>query len=420
MENKIMRNSLKKNFSWNFIGNLIYAATQWALIIVITRLGSVEMVGLFSLGLALCGPIILFTNLQLRTIQATSYDGNYNIRDYFGIRVITDLIFCFIIVILLFISNYDSYTNLIIILVALTKIIESLSDLLYGFFQQKERMELISKSTILRGVLSLVIAVLVLFFTNSLIITLLGISFSWLIVFLFYDVKNLYEFSSSLKPEFTRKNLNIIKLALPLGIVVMIVSLNTNLPKILIENMLDAKALGYFASISYLVFIGSKFIDSIGNALLPRLAILYNQKNVPKFKKYLLNLVSISFVIGIILIILSMLIGDYLLYIIYGPEFFDYRELLILIMIYGMFNYVSYSLMVALNAMRKFKIQPYLGVLWLLVSIISLIYFIPKYGLIGAALALILYAISRVISIGTIVLISLRRVSKGNNNFPIS
>jgi len=404
------KNSLKKNFSWNFIGNLIYAATQWGLIVVITRLGSVEMVGLFSLGLALTGPIIMFTNLQLRTVQATSHEGLYKIADYFGVRIVTNVAFCLVLSILLLFSDYDIYTMVIVGLVGVTKLIESLSDLLYGFFQQKERMELIAKSTIVRGISSLLIIIISLYFTSNLIVALIGMSVCWLVIFILYDVRNVYRFTVRLRPSFKFTNLlEIIKMSLPLGIVVMIVSLNTNLPRILVEKMLDVEALGYFASISYLVFVGSKFINSMGNAVLPRLALLYNQKNIKDFRNHLLTLVAISSIIGLFLISVSIIGGEYILYYIYGADFYKFKTLLILIMIYGMFNYISYSLMVGLNALRNFKIQPYLGLIWLIFALTSLLYLTPKYGLNGAAIALIIYSVSRILSIGFVLYYTLNR-----------
>jgi len=409
MEQVLKRNSLRKNFNWNFIGNLIYAATQWGLIIVMTRFGNVEMVGVFSLGLAVTGPIIMFTNLQLRTVQATTQDKSFHFSEFLAVRILANIIFCFILFTLIFASDYKGYTVVIICLVAVSKIVESLSDLAYGLFQQKERMELIAKSTIMRGISSLFIVFIIVYFTNNLIAALIGLIICWFLVLIFYDIKNVYRFSMKFRPVFKKKEIiSIIKLSLPLGIVVMIVSLNTNLPKILIENMIDAEALGYFASISYLVFVGSKFINSIGNAMLPRLAILYEKGNKKNYNKYLLILVSISAMIGMFLTLASYFGGEYILYVIYGSEFVSYRNLFVLIMVYGTFNYISYSLIVGLNAMRKFKIQPYLGIIWLTISAISLLLLIPEYGLIGAAWSLIIYSVSRISTVCIVLYLNLK------------
>ena len=73
--------TLRQNFSWTFVGNIIYAASQWGMLVVLAKLGSPEMVGQFTLGLAVTAAIILFANLQLRQIQTTDVDRRYQFGD---------------------------------------------------------------------------------------------------------------------------------------------------------------------------------------------------------------------------------------------------------------------------------------------------------------------------------------------------
>ncbi len=79
--------SLKTNFSWTLAGNVIYAGCQWGMLVILAKLGSPEMVGRFALGLAITAPVIMFTNLQLRSIQATDARGEYLFGNYFGLRL---------------------------------------------------------------------------------------------------------------------------------------------------------------------------------------------------------------------------------------------------------------------------------------------------------------------------------------------
>ena len=44
--------TLRRNFSWTFAGNAVYAACQWGMLVVLAKLGSPEMIGQFTLGLA--------------------------------------------------------------------------------------------------------------------------------------------------------------------------------------------------------------------------------------------------------------------------------------------------------------------------------------------------------------------------------
>ena len=69
--------SLRKNFLWNFVGNAISGACQWGMLMVIAKLGTPEMGGKYSLGVAICLPVVMFTNLQLRVIQATDAKNQY-------------------------------------------------------------------------------------------------------------------------------------------------------------------------------------------------------------------------------------------------------------------------------------------------------------------------------------------------------
>ena len=55
------RLSLRANFSWTFMGRVVYVGCQWGMLTVLAKLGSPEMVGRFSLGLAVTAPIILNT-----------------------------------------------------------------------------------------------------------------------------------------------------------------------------------------------------------------------------------------------------------------------------------------------------------------------------------------------------------------------
>src|SRR3954469_7592651 len=81
--------SLRSNFSWTFAGNVVYAGCQWGMLMVLAKLGSPERVGQFALGLAVTAPILMFSNLQLRAIQATDARREYRFGHYLALRLAT-------------------------------------------------------------------------------------------------------------------------------------------------------------------------------------------------------------------------------------------------------------------------------------------------------------------------------------------
>src|SRR5690625_4892630 len=103
---KVNQLSLKKNFSWNFLGSLVFSFSQFLIIVLLNKLGSQYMVGLYSIGLAITAPIIMLTNLQLRQVQATDTTDEYIFNDYFGLRITTGIFATIITFFITFISNY--------------------------------------------------------------------------------------------------------------------------------------------------------------------------------------------------------------------------------------------------------------------------------------------------------------------------
>lgn len=399
MEPVTKRLSLKKNFYWNFIGNLIYAFAQWAILSLLAKLGNPRMVGQFSLGLAITAPIILFTNLQLNSIQVTDTQHKYKFGEYLGLRIVTNFIAILITIFVILLGNYNPLTSFVIILVAFSKVIESWSDVVFGYLQQKERMDFTAVSRIIKAVLMLLFISLFLLITHNVIWMVVGLCLSYIIVFLFYDVKVLRKFTS---PEIvlSRKSyIEITKLALPLGIVLMLGSLCTNIPRIIIEKFLGEEQLGYFAAMAYLIVAGNTFIGAVGQAAAPRLAILFSQKDFLRFQKLFLQLLLIGLLTGIVGVIISLLFGEIILRILYDASYGKYKGIFTLLMVSGTFNFLSTFLGIGLTAIKSFKVQPYLGVIWIVVSFIGSLVLIPKFGLTGAGYSTIISSVVQFLSL---------------------
>ena len=135
------RVSLRKNISWTMLGNVVYAASQWGLLIVLVRLGSPEAVGRLALGLAVTGPIMLFCNLQLRTVQATDALRKYEFGDYFGLRLVSTCVAFAAVYLVTLAGGYVGEVRSIILWLVLARGIESFSDLIHGSLHRRSLHE---------------------------------------------------------------------------------------------------------------------------------------------------------------------------------------------------------------------------------------------------------------------------------------
>ncbi|WP_168123457.1 oligosaccharide flippase family protein [Paenibacillus sp. HB172176] len=390
--------SLKKNMSWTFVGNVIYSGAQWLILVVLSKLGSVEMVGRYALALAIVTPIMLLTNLQLRVVQATDASQQFKFTDYLSLRLITTLFGFSILVTILIVMNYSFEVTLVTIIVCIAKIVESISDVFYGLMQQNECMDRIAKSKIIKGILSPMILGLIMWLTKSLVIGVISLTVLWLMVLVFYDFANARSIAK-IRPKININNMiKLIKLSLPLGIVIMMSSLNNNIPRYFIEHYYDEKALGYFSALVYLVITGSTIINSLGQSASPRLAKYYSTKRNKEFINLTLIMVMIGVMIGIIGVFFSFLFKNQLLTLLYGEDYAMYSDVFILLMIAGAMLYTGSFVGYSVTAARAFKIQPIIGGIWVSASALSSFFLIPKYGLEGAAYVVIITAFIQLVT----------------------
>src|SRR5699024_2948032 len=146
----------------------------------------------------------------------------------------------------------------------------------------------------------------------------------------------------------------------------------------------------YFASITYLLVAGNMFVQAVGQAAATRLAKLYYEGKVQKFKQIINYLLLIVAYIGIIGIFISVVLGEFILTLLYNSSYAEYNHLLILVMITCIISFSISFFGIALSSMRYFKIQPYINLLGLITILISSLVLIPVYKLNCAAYTLII------------------------------
>ncbi|MCJ8280747.1 MAG: oligosaccharide flippase family protein [Rivularia sp. ALOHA_DT_140] len=283
--------SLRRNFSWTFIGNGVYAACQWGMLIVLAKIGSPEMVGQFTLGLALTAPVVMFAELQLRLVQATDAKRQYIFADYLGLRLLGIGLALMAIALITFIAGYRWETSLIVLLVGLAKGVESISDVFHGLIQQHERMDRIARSLMIKGPLSLLLLTIGVHALGSLTWGVVGLVLAWTIVLFSFDIRNGTLLLKRIpRPRWDWKTLKVlVLLTLPLGIVRLLVSLNMNIPRYFIEQYLGERELGIFSAIAYLMMVGNIILNALGESASPKLAKYYSAGDYRNFRKLLLK-----------------------------------------------------------------------------------------------------------------------------------
>jgi O-antigen/teichoic acid export membrane protein len=382
--------SFKKNFTWSFFGNIIYVICQWLILSVVAKLGDPSMVGQYALGLAVTAPIVMLTNLQLRTVQATDVSDKYKFGEYLGLRIVTSIIYITVVIVVS--TVYSMETAIIIILVGISKVIESISDVIFGLFQKNERMDLISVSKVFKGLASVIMFSLTMYISNSLIMSLLALILSWILVLVVYDIKNAKHITRTIPILDKGVMYKVFILTFPLGVYHMLGSLNTNIPRYLLEMTEGEAVLGYFAALAYVVIAGDTILIALGQTATPSLSKYFISKNRTKFYSLLTKISAFGFLLGCIGLTGAYLFGEEIITILYSSEYSSHTDVFLLIVIAAVIKFTGTSLNYAITSAQYFKIQPYVGIILILVSVSVGYNFINEFGIIGAGYTLIVTA----------------------------
>ena len=177
--------TFSRTFLWALAGTVAAGLAGWGLLVLLAKLGSPGMVGQYALGMALVTPLALMADLHLRAVLATDVRGQFPFCDYLGLRLAGALLVLAVVAAVVPVLGHPKDTSLVIVAVAAARGLDSLSDLLHGLFQQRERMDLMAVAQLLRGTLPLGLAGLAVYATGTVLAAVLaliarGCSVCWL------------------------------------------------------------------------------------------------------------------------------------------------------------------------------------------------------------------------------------------------
>jgi O-antigen/teichoic acid export membrane protein len=394
--------SLRRNFGWVLTGNLVYAACQWGMLVVLAKLTSPVLVGRFALGLAIATPVFMFANLHLSQAQATDARREYRFADYRGLRILSNLAAILFICVWVIVGRYDTATTWVVLLVAATKAVESGSDVFHGLFQQRECMNLSALSVMLRGVLSLAVFGCVVAVTRRLDVGLVGVLLAWTAVLILFDSRNGARFGA-IRPTFNWPVLGRLAwLVLPLGVVSGLGSLGSELPRFFLNSAHGEAELGLFAAVASLSRVGTLFSMAMSRSAAPRLARLHADGAMRQFVRLLAKLMALGFLVGCAGVLGSLFFGERFLAIAFGPEYAEKTGVLMWVMLAMGLVTTGTFLGTAVTAARRFPVQMAIHAGKILVAAAICHLLVPRYGSLAAAWSLAASALFSVLAFAAV------------------
>jgi O-antigen/teichoic acid export membrane protein len=393
-------------------GQVVYAACQWAVIMILAQLGGAGEVGAYALAFAVTAPLMIFGHLQLRQVLVTDAAERYSFADYATVRSSTTLLALFAAVLVAWLGGYDRTTATIITIVGAAKTFESFSDLLYGLEQRRGRFDLVGKSLALRGLAGLAAFGTAYVLSQSIVTAAAALALAWALILMLFDhrVTRSWRHMQRVAAPFrswdvrTRVWFRLVRFGVPLGIAVMLVSLNTNIPRYFVQAHTGSEGLGIFAALAHFLVAGNLVVTALGHAFSARLADRFAGRDLVAFRRLLGALLLFSGLIGLGGVAGAFLLGQPILRAFYGGQFAAQADMLVWIMLIGLVSYPTSALGYGLTAMRVFRPQPGFLLVGVAVNTLGCYLLIPVYGLVGAvaswSVALCCQAVFYAVAIG--------------------
>jgi O-antigen/teichoic acid export membrane protein len=396
--------SLRWNFSWTFVGNVVYSACQWGMLVLLAKIGNPQMVGQYGLGMAIATPVLAFSSLQIRAILTTDVSERIHFGEYLGFRLLTTLLS---LVVITGIAFRSGHAIPVIIAIGVAQAIEMVADLYWGRMQFHDNMDRIAKSMIVRGVLGLAAMAAAVYWTHSVLWGALALVFARAAVLVGYDMTKRAQLlpratpsqaeavlpagTNALRPRWSLSvQSELLRTSITLGVIAALVSLLPNLPRYFIVGSQGERALGIFTATAFLVSSGNLIVTALGQSAFVPLAKYYAAGDLRRFKLLLAKLLGIVAVLGLGGIAVSMLFGKILLTLLYRPEYAEHTDLLVAMMIGGGLSYLSSLMGSAVTATRCFTRQIPLLAIAVASTAVASKFLIPSHGLLGAAIAVII------------------------------
>lgn len=382
MENK------KRDFIWNLIGTSINSFNSLFFMIVINHINLKSEAGVFTYAYSLICLFFILATFYNRVYQISKSD-KFSSKDFILYRVLSSILTVIIVFLFSIINGYNLFKLSVIMLICLFRMIEAISDAVYGVLQYKGYLYKSGISLSLKGIIGLIGFTLVDYFTKSITLALVSLIILNLAFFYFYDYKNVKEYLSG-KASFNNILL-ILKETLPIFIYSFLAMYVANICKYMLDYFDTEEAQNIFG----IIFMPSTVIGLcsayIVVPIITSLNDLLKSKKYKEFNKLVSKMMIILVGVGVVAIIAAYVLGIPVLNILYGMDLSDYKNLLLLVLVGATFYTLANVYSQVLVLLHVHKMQTLIYVVMSIVSTLICYFLISSYKLSGSVYSYVIF-----------------------------
>jgi len=393
---------MRRNTAWAFAGNSVYAGGQWLVFVLLVKTLKVEEAGAFAYATAVTGPIFVLANVRLRVLLATGIESPGGFSDYLNARLLTTAAAVSMSLSIGAAVSPQVGSFGVLAIMAMGRACDAVSDLCHGLFQREMDMRSAAIGLWINALLSVALVGLTLMVSSSLWLATAAYAAGSFIALSTWDLPRAARLQPGGGPvaladgarrrSAMRSAWRLITTGLPLGLSSAIGSVQTNVPRYIIASSLGPAMLARFAAISYITMVGHLVVNATSQAALPILA-RDARTSGSRYQTQLGSLVAGTIVLGALLLFAVYVFGQPALTFVYGKEYSDYAGVLFWLVAATVVTFASVFLGTGTAARHRFGSQFLISTTSLVLVAASTAPLVSRYGLEGAAWALVAGAI---------------------------
>lgn len=387
----ISETSDRKNFIWNMLGSSIFAAVSMILSFYAIRILGTEQGGVFAIAITISQMLVFIEYYETRTYQVTDVKNIYSFGQYKATKLILCIVMLGISICYMLIRERELNDKfMVVILMCAYRMIDGYADLYEGQFQTEGNLYLTGKSQAYRTILSAGTMMIMMFVTHNMIVSILVAIVVAIVGLYLFDINVMKEFHS-VKADFTKERvIGILKECFPLFAGAFLWTYLLSASRMAIDSNMTSEYQSYYQTLFMPISVINLCVTFILKPALPKLAELYDKCIWNEFGKMIRQIVGVIISFTIVCVLGAYIIGIPVLSMIINYDLSEYQSVLVVLMVAGGVNSLSYFLYYLLTIMRNSK-----GILWgyLITSIITWWtsnYFVKQSGINGASLSFLL------------------------------
>ncbi len=380
------KKQLGKSVIWNTLGNLVYYASQYVLLILAQRLAGTTVSGQVSVAMSIAAICLSFSNYGMRSFQISDFAHKYSDKTYRDSRRLTVLLAGVGCAVFAFAVSYTTEQRWVILLYTIARLSEGYIDVWHGYLQKADRMDLVGQLFGLRGILTMVGFAAGWLITRNVVITM-GILavVSWVCV-IFADVppaKKTADFSAAASGTVWM----LLWECAPLAVYSFLNSSIGSVIKLLCERVVGTDQFAYFNNVFapvQIIQVGAMYIFA---PFMMYFARCWERKDKGAYRRGFSIATGAMPALWLCGFIGAALLGPFFLQVLYGTEVRAYSFLLQPAVVAAVVNIYVSILCYLLSMMREMKGLIFGNVAGIIAALVLSVPMVNVLGVAGAAWA---------------------------------